>query len=123
MLFRGQAAGVNQRKVYTQSSITEMRRGRDSCERRKTRDSETKRTTEASSPARVTHHFFTLEADDAGPGAICTRTGLAAGVLEVQDIGVQRGTGLDVAQTYILIANLHTSRCTGRTRPRACRRR
>lgn len=38
VLFRGQATGVNHRKVYTQSSMAEMRIGRESCVRRKTKD-------------------------------------------------------------------------------------
>lgn len=119
VLFRGQAAGVNQRKVYTQSSIAEMRIGRDSCGRRKSTDvsSESRQIPEASNSPRVTHHFFTLEADDAGPISVHVRTGLAAGVFEIQNISVQRGTRLDVAQTHRLIAKFHTSRSTGRTRP------
>lgn len=70
----------------------------------------------------VPHHFVfvTLEADDAAPVAASIRTGLAAGVLQLQDISVPRRTRHHLPQTQIFISHLQTRRCTGGTLPCFC---
>lgn len=71
----------------------------------------------------ITHHFVfvTLEADDAAPVADSIRTGLAAGVLQLQDTSVPCRTRLHLPQTHIFISsNLHTGRWTGGTLPWTC---
>lgn len=122
VLFRGQATGVNQRKVYTQSSMAEMRIGLDSCIRKKPTDIQSEISRQMKfrgllNQSRITHHFVTFKADDARAVAFTPWTGLAASVLEVQDTCLKRGAGLYVAQTHIFVSNLHTSCCTGRTCP------
>lgn len=68
----------------------------------------------------VPHHFVfvTLEADDAAPvAAAVVRTGLSAGVLQLQDAPVHRGTGLHLPQTLVRVSDLPTGRGAGGTLP------
>lgn len=65
------------------------------------------------------HHFVfvTLEADDTALVALSIRTGLATGVLQLQDISIPCRPRLNLPEAHIFISNLHTGCCTGGTVP------
>lgn len=73
---------------------------------------------------RVPHHsvLVTLEADDAGLVAEFVRTQLSAGVLQLQDVSIPRGTRVHLAQAQIFVSILDTGSCVGRTLPWTCDR-